>query len=133
MTEHELKTLPLFADLSRRELRAIARQADRVDVREGKRLTAEGHSAHEFFVIADGRAEVLRDGRHVADLGPGDFLGEMGSLERGRRYASVIAKSAMTLVVMTDRDFRRMSERTPTLAARIHSAVKLRMPQLAAA
>lgn len=133
MTERELKGLPLFAQLSKRELREAARNADRVDIREGRALTVEGRSAHEFFVIADGSAEVLRDGRHVADLGPGDFLGEMGSLERGRRHASVVARSPMTLIVMTDRDFRRMNERTPTVAARISTAVKLRSAELSAA
>jgi CRP-like cAMP-binding protein len=132
--ERRLKEIPLFETLSREELREVARHADEVDVREGKRLMSEGDFAYEFFVIEDGEAEVLSGDRHVADLGPGDFLGEMGALARGgRRNASVVARSPMSLVVMTARDFRQMTDHDPRLAERIRATVERRCDDLAAA
>jgi CRP-like cAMP-binding protein len=134
MDERHLKEIPLFESLSRDELREVGRHADEVDVQEGKRLMSEGDFAYEVFVIEAGEAEVLAGDRHVADLGPGDFLGEMGALARGgRRNASVVAKSPMSLVVMTARDFRQMQESSPQLAERIRSAVEQRCDELAAA
>src|SRR5829696_7027960 len=124
MDERHLKDIPLFESLSRDELREVARHADEVDVSEGKKLMSEGDFAYEFFVIEAGEAEVRSGDRHVADLGAGDFLGEMGALARGgRRNASVVAKSPMSLVVMTARDFRQMHDHAPRLAERIRSTV----------
>lgn len=134
MDASHLKRIPLFESLSREELSEVARHADEVDVREGKALMSEGDFAYEFFVIEDGDAEVLTGDRHVADLGPGDFLGEMGALAHGgRRNASVVARSEMRLVVMTARDFRRMHDQAPRLAERIRSTVERRCDELAAA
>jgi signal-transduction protein with cAMP-binding, CBS, and nucleotidyltransferase domain len=73
MDGHKLKSLPLFSSLEKRDLEQIAHAADEVDVEEGKELLHEGSFAYEFMVIEDGTAEVVRDGGHVADLGPGDF------------------------------------------------------------
>jgi CRP-like cAMP-binding protein len=78
MTEKELKAIPLFASLSKSERQRVA-SSDEVDLGEGKVLVKEGEFAYEFFVIETGRAEVVRSGQHVADLNPGDFLGEMGA------------------------------------------------------
>ena len=47
------------------------------------------------MAIEEGEAEVTRDGEHVADLGPGDFFGEMGLLEKTLRNATVTAKTPM--------------------------------------
>jgi NAD(P)H-dependent flavin oxidoreductase YrpB (nitropropane dioxygenase family) len=96
--------------LDRDELRRVAQVADRIDVGEGKELLHEGSFAYEFMVIENGSAEVIRDGKHVAELGPGDFLGEIAALEQGRRNASVIARSPMSLVVMTARDLRQLAD-----------------------
>src|SRR5437868_2968932 len=108
MDEARLKSIPLFASLSKRELRQVAHCTDEVDVGEGKPLMSQGESAYEFFVIEEGTAEVTADGRSVARLGPGDFLGEMGAIEHAKRSASVVATSPMTVIVMTDRDLRHL-------------------------
>ena len=123
MDEARLATVPLFASLSKRELRDVARHADEVDLREGKELVHEGDFAFEFFAIEDGTAEVRHGDEHVADLGPGDFFGEMGSMAHvGRRNASVVTTSPMTAIVMTAGDFRHLANVTPSVAKRIADA-----------
>ena len=121
-----LKTLPLFADLSKRELERIATWADEVDLPAGKHLIEQGAFAHEFFVIAEGTAEVTHDGRHLADLGPGDFFGEIALLENQRRTASVIATSPLRVVVMFAREFEAMERELPEVAARVRDAMMAR-------
>jgi CRP/FNR family transcriptional regulator, cyclic AMP receptor protein len=130
MDERKVESIDLFSGLSRQERRQVASTADEVDVEEGRALVREGEFAYEFFVIETGRAEVLRDGEHVADLGPGDFLGEMGIVDKARRNASVVARSEMSLIVMTEQDFRGMARAMPAVANRIQQAVEVRRQEL---
>ena len=128
MDQHKLSSLPLFTELDSRELGQVAQAADEVDVSEGKELLHEGAFAYEFMVIEDGRAEVIRDGEHVADLGPGDFLGEIAAMENGRRNASVFARSPMSLVVLTAHDLRALASSMPKLKQAVEARANERHP-----
>jgi CRP/FNR family cyclic AMP-dependent transcriptional regulator len=118
-----LKTLPLFGDLAHHDLQKIARWADDIDLPTGKTLVAQGAFAHEFMVLESGTAEVTVNGEHVADLGPGDFFGEMALLEHQRRSATVTATSDLRVVVMHERDFRAMEDDLPEVARAIRATM----------
>jgi CRP/FNR family cyclic AMP-dependent transcriptional regulator len=120
---HRLKAIPLFRNLSRRDLERLARWADDVDVKAGRHLVDQGAFAHEFMVIESGSAEVTVDGKHIADLGPGDFFGEMALLEEHRRTATVTATSDLRVIVMHERDFRAMADQMPEVARRIRAVM----------
>jgi CRP/FNR family transcriptional regulator, cyclic AMP receptor protein len=129
MDEQKLKSISLFASLGKGDLRRVAGVADEVDVNEGRELLREGRYAHEFMVIEDGQAEVTRgSGEHVADLGPGDFLGEIAALENGKRNATVVARSPMTLIVMTARDLRQLAGSIPQLDQTLRAVADERHP-----
>jgi CRP-like cAMP-binding protein len=132
MDERKLKDLPLFRSLGKRELRKIASYADEVDVPEGTELLHQGNFAHEFMVVEDGHAEVVRDGERIAELGPGDFLGEIAALEGGTRTATVVARSPMTLVVMTDGALRQIAREMPEVDAPLRAAAREHCPISAA-
>jgi CRP/FNR family cyclic AMP-dependent transcriptional regulator len=123
MDESQLRSIALFASLSRGQRREVAQRADEVQIPEGTALVREGEFAYEFFVIEEGSAEVLRNGEHVADLGPGDFMGEMGIVGQAKRNASVVARSPMRAIVMSAQDFRGMSQTYPEVAEQIGEAV----------
>jgi CRP-like cAMP-binding protein len=127
MDEARVAELPLFASLSRHERRQVALWADEIDVPAGKQLVEEGEFGYEFFAIQEGTASVSRSGNHIADLGPGDFFGEIALVETERRTASVVATSPMRLVVMTRRDFQRMAYEYPEVASRIGRAIRERL------
>jgi CRP-like cAMP-binding protein len=80
------------------------------------------------MIIQDGSAEVTRDGEHVADLAPGDFLGEIAALERGKRTATVVASSPMCLAVMTAYDMRRLAASIPKFGETLRTAASERHP-----
>jgi CRP-like cAMP-binding protein len=132
MDESDLQSIPLFDSLHRDERRVIAQHADDIDVSKGTELVRQGEWAYEFFVIEKGTAEVTRDGRHVADLGPGDFLGEMGIVEKTVRNATVTVTSDSRVIVMTSQAFRAMSSSNPEIAKRIQAAVEERCQALVA-
>lgn len=108
-----LKAIPLFAEVSDEELFTIAPFAEEKRVEAGEELVREGQFSYQFMAIEEGEAEVTRGGEHVADLGPGDFFGEMGLLEKELRNATVNAKTAMRLVTLTGWDMKRLERNIP--------------------
>lgn len=127
MDARKLEELRLFSGVPRAELDRIAKSAVEVDVPEGFQLVRQGHVAYEFFVIQKGTADVVQDGEKIAELGPGDFFGEIGMVATERRTADVVATSPMFLVVVHARDFAKIEEELPTVSDRIRSAVRARL------
>ena len=125
-----LKANPLFADLSRKECRALAQRTDEVDLDEGRKIVREGEWSYEFFAIEEGTAEVRRGEQFLAELGPGDFFGEMGLVGDTRRNATVIATSPVKVIVMTAQAFRQTARELPEVAAKIRAAIEERGRQL---
>lgn len=128
MDVSRLRKLPLFSDLSDKEREQVSRWADEVEVPSGKHLIDQGQFGYEFFVIEDGKAEVKRGDEVIAQLGPGDFFGEIALLEADRRTASVIATEPMRAIVMTRQQFISMEEAMPSVAAQVLQAVEDRRP-----
>ena len=114
-----LKRVPLFAGCSRRELEALGGIADEIDLREGSTLTREGSAGREFFVLVEGTVSVLQQGEHIADLGPGDWFGEIALLTDLPRTAAVTATSPVRVLVVTDRAFRHVVEDMPSIALKV--------------
>jgi CRP-like cAMP-binding protein len=131
MEEARLRAIPLFAELGRREIEALSRCTDEVDVAEGKELVHEGDFGYEFFVIEDGRAEVRHEGETLAELGPGDFFGELALSGSARRSASVVAATSLTAIVMTRSAYRQMRHDIPAVCDRIEAVVDDRGRELA--
>ena len=130
MDEERLKAIPLFAGLNRKERRALAPRTDEVELEQGRVIVREGEWAYEFFAIEDGTAEVRRGEQLLAELGPGDFFGEMGLVGDTRRNANVIASSPLKVVVMTAQAFRQTSRELPEVAAKIRGAIEERCRHL---
>jgi CRP/FNR family transcriptional regulator, cyclic AMP receptor protein len=121
-----LKSIPLFEEVGDEELAQIAPFAQEVSVEEGKVLVREGDFSYEFMAIEDGTAEVTRGGEHVADLGQGDFFGEVGLLEKTLRNATVTAKTPMRLVTLTGWDLRRVERTAPQAIERVRAVLEER-------
>jgi CRP/FNR family transcriptional regulator, cyclic AMP receptor protein len=121
-----LKSIPLFQAVSDDELKEIAPFAEEAAVEAGTQLVREGDFSYEFFAIEEGEAEVTRGGEHLADLGLGDFFGEIGLLERDLRTASVVAKTDMRLVTLTGWDMKRMEKSMPQAVDRVRDVLEQR-------
>src|SRR2546421_5308468 len=128
MEVERLKSIPLFAPIGDDELFAIAPFAEERTVEAGTVLVKEGQFSYEFMAIEEGQAEVTRGGEHVADLGPGDFFGEIGLLERVLRTATVTAKSDMRLITLTGWDMKRMEKSIPEAVEEIRRVLEERRP-----
>jgi len=122
-----LRHVPLFDRCSKRELREIAGIADEIQVPAGKSLAVEGASGREFMVVADGSAEVRRGGRKINLLGAGDFLGEIALITGKKRTASVTTREPTRLLVLTERDFRRLMRDVPSIQTKVMEALASRL------
>lgn len=113
MDAGRLKKIPVFADLDGDSLHMIATFASEVSVPEGKELVREGDYSYDMLAIEEGTAEVTRGGEVLAELGPGDIVGEIGVIEKGQRNATVTATSPMLLVTLDRWDVRRLTKAAP--------------------
>lgn len=102
----QLRRIPLFAKLPRREFQLLARTADLVDVPAGTELIREGETGREFFAIAEGEVEIWQGGKPIATEQAGDFFGEIALLHDVPRTATVTAKTPSRLFVLTAQAFR---------------------------
>lgn len=125
-----LSEVPLFSELSKRELASIARAAKEVNHREGAVLAREGDSGLGFFLIKDGTAKVTVGGRPRGKLGPGDFFGEISLLDQGPRSATVTAETPISMIGLTQWVFKRLVEQNPSIAMKMLKvmASRLRAP-----
>jgi cAMP-dependent protein kinase regulator len=122
-----LKRVPLFSECSKKELGEIARLADEIDVGAGEVLTSEGASGREFFVLVDGAADVHRNGLKVSTLGSGDFFGEISLVSDRPRTATVTTTAPGRLLVVTDRAFRELMRKLPSIQLKVLTALADRL------
>ena len=129
--------LDLFADCTRAQLNQISALTTGLHIPKGHVLIREGGLAGEFIVIRSGSARVTRavDGRvvEVADVGPGDFLGEMALLNGTRRTATVTAATDLDVLVSSVGEFRTILEIAPSVARKVRRASLARTSSMATA
>ena len=124
-----LKAIPLFEKFSEDELRQIAPFAEEATAEPGNVLVREGDYSYQFVAIEEGAAKVTRDGETVAELGPGDFFGEIGLLEKSLRTATVEATAPMKLITLTGWDLARVEKAMPDAIEELHRAIEERRPR----
>ena len=126
MDAGRLKAIPVFEDLDDESLHNIAAIAAEVSVPAGKELVREGDYSYDVLAIEEGEAKVERGGEHIADIGPGDVIGEMGVLDRSQRSATVTATSPMRLITLTSWDVRRLRKSAPEAVEHLRGLVERR-------
>ena len=122
-----IKRAPLFWHCSKRELQQIAQLADEIDLGEGKEMTRQGERGREFFVLLEGQADVIKNGRRINRLGAGDFFGEIALVSDTPRTATVTATAPVRALVVTDRSFRRLMKDQPEIQSKVLAALAARL------
>ena len=125
-----LQTVPLLEECTSRQLREIARITDVQELPGGAVLTRAGEPGDEFFLIVDGSARVEVPGGKSARLAPGDFFGEMSLLDGGPRSATVIADTAMRVLMIRRRHFATLLREAPALTLKLCATLARRVREL---
>ncbi len=104
-----LKKIHLFRRLTDEQVEIIASSMKEDTFPADKIIITEGSPADRFFLIYGGRVRVTRkikgSEEQLAVFVPGDYFGEMGLMQRGRRVASVSALDDTHLLTLTSEDF----------------------------
>jgi CRP/FNR family transcriptional regulator, cyclic AMP receptor protein len=129
MDPKRLTAIPLFSGVAPDEASRLAAFATETSVAEGQILVKQGDYSTELIAVEEGSADVLRDGKKIASLGPGDIIGETGLMTREPRNADVIATSSMLVIRLTHWEVRRMSQET---IAKIEEVIRERQASGAA-
>jgi CRP-like cAMP-binding protein len=119
--------VPLFSRCSQTELKHVAAVATELSLGAGERLTSEGERGREFFVVLDGAAAVHRKGRRIGTLRAGDVVGEIALVADVPRTATVTTEEPTRVLVIVDRDFRRLLLESPSMTFKIMEALAERL------
>jgi CRP-like cAMP-binding protein len=125
-----LRQVPLFANLSDRHLRKVAKLVMSVRFDAGAAIVREGSQGHTFFVILDGRATVVRRGARPATLRPGEYFGEMALLDRRPRSATVMAETELSALRISADAFGKLLRGEPSIAIRLLETLSVRVREL---
>lgn len=117
--------VPLFADLSVEEVASVMHRLRSQSCGPGDIVVHKGEYAHAMYLIASGEVELLLPGETVR-LGPGDFFGEKGVLERRRRGITVRAATPCKLLVLDAEDLHRLMAENPAMAQHLQNAIQAR-------
>jgi CRP/FNR family cyclic AMP-dependent transcriptional regulator len=124
-----LRRVPLFSDLERRELEDIANSMKQRTFPAGETVTDEGTGGVGFFVIEDGTAKVSVHGEERAQLGPGDYFGEIALIAESPRTATIVAESDLRCLGMTFWDFRPLVEENGRIAWKLLQVLAKRLSE----
>lgn len=122
-----LQGVPLFRNLSQKELLEVSRLTEQLDYRAGSALAMQDSVGKEAFIIVSGSVAVRRNGRNIATLGPGEVAGEMALLDDGPRSADLIAAEDCVVLYIARRDFGGLVEQNAKLASKVLRALAARL------
>jgi CRP/FNR family transcriptional regulator, cyclic AMP receptor protein len=125
-----LAAVPLFSACSKKELQAVAKASDEIDLPAGRVLCEQGTIGREAFAIVGGEAEVRRNNRKVATLGPGSYVGELALLDHGPRTATVVATTDIKVLVLGAREFSALLDDVPSISHKLMKALAHRIREL---
>jgi len=111
-----LRAVPLFADLSRGDIKAVAEISHEVYHETGRAIVDEGEAGAAFHLILEGSAEVSAGGRVLRVLGPGDYFGEISLIDGGPRTATVTTTTPTLTLAIPAWRFSQLLQSRPELA-----------------
>ncbi len=114
-----LATVPLFRDLSARELREVLGAGKDIEFPAGRMIVEEGSIGTDFYMILSGDATVSKGGRVIRRLRPGDFFGEISLLDGGPRSATVVAEGHVLAFRLNRPVMLRLLDRERSIARKV--------------
>jgi CRP-like cAMP-binding protein len=133
--EESLAAVPLFSRLPRKDLSRLGRAVVERKYKKGETIVKEGEQAVAFFIIVGGKAEVVRSAntkksQHLAELGAGQFFGEMALLDGLPRVSTVRATEETSCLVLSRWDFVAELRTNPHIAVEMLPILSRRLREV---
>jgi cAMP-dependent protein kinase regulator len=110
-----LSAVPMFHRCTPEQLDRVADSGTAISTPAGSTIVREGEAGDEFYVITSGRAKVSRSGSDVAQLGVGDYFGELALFDPAPRNATVTADSDVSTVALSRSSFEKVLGEIPAI------------------
>jgi len=116
-TEHGLDAVEIFHDLTADERARLTAELDTLSLKRGEALVRQGETADALYIIVTGRFAVTLEGSRqpIAELGPGQPVGEIAFLAGGVRTATVTALRDSLVLRLGRADFEALSAKRPSI------------------
>jgi CRP-like cAMP-binding protein len=117
-----LAGLAIFADLSRPELERVAHTLEERYFAQDERVLRQGLTGSGFYIVLEGEAAAVADGKRVNVLGRGDFFGEISVLLGEPPVADIVATRALRCLVLAGDRLEEFLKANPRVCYRILQA-----------
>jgi len=119
--ESILLKIPVFQELTPRDLKTIQRILHQREYKQAEVIFAEGDIGLGMYIIENGIVQITCKNEHhiLAELAEGDFFGELALLDDAPRSASAVAKTPATLLCFFKPELLDLIERNPKLGSKI--------------
>ena len=109
----KLTKLNRLESLSNEDLKTVLAKGRQVHLPADWSLIWEKTPADKAYLIVEGTVSVRKHGKEVAQLGPGDVIGEMAIVGHKLRSASVVSTTPLEVVHFTSESLRELLEEVP--------------------
>jgi CRP-like cAMP-binding protein len=126
-----LATFELFRHVPKKHLPRVAEMVgNEVSFPAGHVLTEQGRIAEDAYLVIDGKADVFVGDRTVAEIGPGESIGEMAVVDNWPRSAYVVARTPLRAYRIAAPTFLEMLDEIPTVGRALIQALSARLRRL---
>jgi diguanylate cyclase (GGDEF)-like protein len=119
-----LRKVGILSNLDREELGILQEFLEEAECSQGETVFHQGEEGRDLYIVSDGHVAIrvkTPDGADVdvAELGPGDFFGEMAIFEDASRSATCVMVDGGRLYRLRKSDFFSLMDRHPQTATKI--------------
>lgn len=125
--DERLRQVPMFAELSKKQLRQISSLMTQIARPAGTVLIDEGQPGHEFFIVLEGKVDVRHGDQVIATRGAGEYFGEIALLDHRPRTATVAVKEPVVVEVLSRQEFASLLAEAPELSQEIMATMARRL------
>jgi CRP/FNR family cyclic AMP-dependent transcriptional regulator len=125
-----LGDLPRFGNLSGEEMRQVCDAGREVNVPDGWSLLTESTPPDQAYIVIKGELQVSHHGKKVAELGPGDIVGEIGVTKHRLRTGTVTALTPLVMLHLTGDAFNGLYRDLPAFKSAVDSTMEERLAEL---
>ena len=125
-----LARVPLFEGISDESMERLVRVTGELDFEPGQYIVLQGQIGTGLYVVVEGAARVLRGSEEIAELGPGDFFGELAVIDQMPRSASVQAAGPTRCLAVASWDLLDLIETDPKFALNLIKGLVTRLREL---
>ena len=116
-----LSIVDIFKKCKKRDIKSLAKASSIRRYEPGEYLCKQGDKGVALFIIVEGKVKVIEEidsekKVEVAELGPGNVVGELSIIDGAERVASVVASEPTTCIVLTSWDFKAVLKSRPEIA-----------------